>query len=950
VSVVQSSSAIDVLTYLHKKLEEHFTELHQQRQALVPPSPVFALEHDLGQADYELLVGSVRAAVANGLTARYRGAWLPFVVYAAESGYDYVGDEYWTSFESSTPGWQSDQRHWIKDWFSKFAAEYGGAVPTGAFARTFTIIAWPISHAVLPTYLQRQLAQLLFEFRAGLTAALLGDLDELGERLAVRARLYSDRFRIFSQNTALLGRVAAALLSGEEEESPYLVKSTLDRLVEGLSKEHESRQWLASARQAASRVRARGLAAGQPHGKTAGNQVRQSVATDPKLFLKLLDGAWNAYAELPDLTSLSERLPHVFEELRTLRPIATGRGRPLPQGSLVFPGQEVRFDSWPDPLLPFLQLEGGSSAVNALLKDQSVMTNGPWWLYRTQGSGLAIEVKGRFLRPGHSYILVGAEGQASPAMAWSAPVPLQAAGAHAYRLDMPEQLTEDDAAALVSLGLSALSTITVRPVGLVASSWDGEGAAEWLAGEPAVIGIRSELIPVRCLLTVDGHAHFVPWTPNNPELILALDGLDVGSHEVRAIVIGADDRELAKGTLAITVRDPQVRPENASNGEGIRMLASPARPTLAELWERRASITVDCAPGASADITVRLRNVEDGELAAIRRRVVLPIDADQWASLAENIRSDRSFGNSYDDAESCLVEVHRDGLGMASLTFERGFQPLRWQFLKPGRDGERVARLHDRTDGGATRVAYFTVEEPLQGVARDQRQPISLFPRGGLLCATAGDAQLAVLAPTNPNAVIALGGSRPSVPEVERSIDGIMKYVDAHRLWATAELPADLFAVHEQADVLEAIARANAILLGGSHWAALERTLARANEPADYLNEMQESLGVTASHKSLAADIGRNLYRWSEPATLIPGFDNAIAQTLVENGIKNKPSAARFLLTLAGQPGQIAAWPPKDRDYLLGYIINSPVLLRAARFAVLGTRALNDPQSTRQGF
>lgn len=936
--------------YLQQRLGDHFAGLHQRREVLVPPSPVFALEHDLGPADYALLVSSVRSAIASGLTARHRAAWLPFVVYAAESGYDYVGDEYWTSFEGSTPGWQSEHRHWIKVWFAKFAAEYGGVVPTGAFAKTFTIIAWPISHAVLPAYLQRQLAQLLFEFRTGLTSALLGDLDELGERLAVRARLYSDRFRIFSQNTALLGRVAAALLSGEEEESPYLVKSTLDRLVEGLSREHESRQWLASARQAASRVRASGFASSQSRGRGAGMQARQSVATDPRFFLKQLDGVWSAYAELPDMTSLSERLPHIFEELRTLRPIANGRGRPLPQGSLVFPGQDFRFDSWPDPLRPFLQLEGGSSAVNALLTDQSVMTHGPWWLYRTQGSGLAIEVKGRFLRPGHSYILVGTQGHASPDVAWSASVPLQTAGAQAHRLDVPEQLTEGDANALVSLGLSALSAITVRPVGLVASSWDGEGAAEWLAGEPAVIGIRSEIIPVRCLLTVDGHAHFVQWTPNNPELVLSLDGLDVGSHEVSAIVIGADDRELAKGTLAITVRDPQVRPENASNGEGIRMMASPARPTLSELWEGRASITVDCAPGTSADIAVRLRDVEGAEVAAIRRKVLLPIDADQWASLVEKLRSDRLFGAAYDDTESCRVEVHRDGLGMASLTFERGFQPLRWRFSKPDRDGQRVAKLHDRTDGGATSVAYFTVEEPLQGIIPHPGRPVELFPRGGLLCASAGEAQLAVLAPTNPNAVIALGASRPSVPEVEKSIAGVMQYVEAHHRWATAEMPADLFAAHEQAHVLEAIARSNAAMLGGSHWAALERKLARASELADHLDEMQETLGVTASHKLLAADIGRNLYRWSEPATLIPGFDSVVAHTLVENGVKDRPSVARFLLSLAGQPGLIATWPTGERDYLLGHIISSPVLIRAARFAVLGSRALNDPQSVGLGF
>jgi len=949
-SIVQSSSTVDLLAYLHQKLHEHFTELHGQRNSLVPPSPVFALEHDLSQADYLLLENSVRLAISSGLGARYRTSWLPFVVYAAESGYDYVGSEYWTSFETATPGWQSDQRHWIKLWFSKFAAEYGGVVPSGAFAKTFTIISWPISHAVLPTYLQRQLAQLLFEFRAGLTSALLSDLDELGERLAVRARLYSDRFRIFCQNTALLGRVAAALLSGEEEESPYLVKSTLDRLVEGLSRERESRQWLASARQAASRVRSRGFGESQTSIPRSATLERQPVATDPKLFMRLLDGSWNAYAELPDMTSLSERLPHVYEELRSCRGIVTGGSRPVPKGGLVFPGQEVRFESWPDPLQPFVRLERGSGDVNTILADQCVMSRGPWWLFRTQGTGLAVEVKGGFLRPGHSYILVGSIERLPPELPWCEPMPLRATGAAAYRLDVPEQLSGSDAALLVSLGLSTLSTITVRPVGVVASSWDGEGAAEWLAGESAIIGIRSELAPVRCLVTVDGHAHFVPWSDGHSELILGIDDMEVGSHSITAVVIGADDRELSTGVLAITVRDPQVRPENASNGEGIRMLASPARPTLAELWDGRATITVDCAPDAAAEIVVRLRNAESAEIALIRRKIVLPIGGEAWTSLAEAIRADRPFSNAYDDAEVCVIEAHRDGIGLASLTFERGFQPLRWQFLKLGRGDEKLAKLHDRTDGGDTEVIYFRVETPLQGIVCEQGNQVPLLPRGGLLSARAGDARLVALAPTNPNAVLALGRANPSVPELSKTVAGVMAYVDAHHMWATAELPADAFAVHEQGDVLEAIARANSSLLGGSHWAALERKLARAEEPADYLEEMQESLGITASHKSLAADIGRNLYRWSEPAVLISGFDEVIASTLKENGVTNQPSAARFLLTFAGKPGRVTAWPDSDRSALIRNIINSPVLLRAARFAVLGTRALNDPQVVGRSF
>lgn len=306
-----------------------------------------------------------------------------------------------------------------------------------------------------------------------------------------------------------------------------------------------------------------------------------------------LDGAWNAYAELPDLTPLSERLPDVYEELRTLRARVSGARRPVPTSALVRRGQEVHFDSWPDPSKPFVQVERGSDPVNALLADQCVMTAGPWWLYRCQGSGLAIEVKGGFLRPGHHYILVGKEGLQALGVPWSEPVPIQASGVAAYRLDVPERLTDPDVALLVAHGMSALSSVAIRPVGVVASAWDGEGAVEWLAGEPGIIGIRSEFLPARCLITVDADPYFIDWPAGQTELILALDGLDVGTHDVIATLVGPGDQELIKGSLVVTIRDPQVRPDSATVGEGIRMLASPARPTLAELWDERASVTVD---------------------------------------------------------------------------------------------------------------------------------------------------------------------------------------------------------------------------------------------------------------------------------------------------------------------------------------------------------------------
>ena len=73
-------STVDILKHFHERLDVHFCALHEERQQLDPPGPVFALEHGLSPAGFDLLKATVRAAVAAGFGAVCRTWWLPFVV------------------------------------------------------------------------------------------------------------------------------------------------------------------------------------------------------------------------------------------------------------------------------------------------------------------------------------------------------------------------------------------------------------------------------------------------------------------------------------------------------------------------------------------------------------------------------------------------------------------------------------------------------------------------------------------------------------------------------------------------------------------------------------------------------------------------------------------------------------------------------------------------------
>ncbi|MBV9319607.1 MAG: hypothetical protein JO106_06800, partial [Mycobacterium sp.] len=165
---VERATIAETLEYFHGQLDGHFRGLNQRRQALGGRVSVFALEHGLDEESLKLLRSAVVGAHRNWLVPPLsRRWWLPFAVHAAEVGYVYDGHEFWPIYAKATPAWDDTQyeRERVRSWFKKFAGEYGGALPQGTWATTFRLIAWPITHAVLPRYLQMQLARMLADYR-----------------------------------------------------------------------------------------------------------------------------------------------------------------------------------------------------------------------------------------------------------------------------------------------------------------------------------------------------------------------------------------------------------------------------------------------------------------------------------------------------------------------------------------------------------------------------------------------------------------------------------------------------------------------------------------------------------------------------------------------------------------------------------------------------------------
>jgi hypothetical protein len=929
------------LAFLHERLKAHFQMLRQQRAPT--GSPTFALEHGLSQAELVFLKEQVASSVRQG---RVRGdLWLPLIVYASEIGYEYSGDEYWQTFEASTPGWaEHGDRRLLRARFRRFTQSFGGAEPTGPWAEHFSIICWPITHAVLPTDLQRQLARLLFENRRALTSELLCDPGELGRHLAARSWHSSSRFQSFAQNTRLLGRVAAALLAGDDARSAFLLDSTLGRIVADLYRERQARSWLGGAKSAAASVRVRGFqgSAGSHDGRPA-TPSPLPPAADPQLMLREEPDGWSAHLELADLSPLAERLSAVSEDLANCRALVAGAGGPpLSRGRVLYQGQRVRLREWPAGDVALLQLEGAGEATNSLLADQCVLTPGPRWLFRRRERGLAIEVRGHGVRAGCRYLLVSEDALIATLPAWIIPFEIQTRGVFAYAVDAPSILDPIALDVLRRIGLRAMSDVEISPAGVLAAQWDGEGRAEWLAGELPLLAISSTTTVTRSVWALDGHSYAIDWPPRQREILVGFADLEVGTHELHVALSASDDGEaLLEGAFEIRIRSPRTRPPSGSPREALAILAAPVTPTLSELWDGRAVIEVLGPTQIEVELQATLQDRSAAKLAQRSCAASLPVEPADWPGLLEDlILSHPDMRDAYGESEACVLRASHEQLGAVTLRCEREFTSLRWT---PARDGEGpFIRLIDNTEEhNVEEVRLFEFASP------DRHRPADLGARavlrsraGGLALAEAGDARAAAILPPTVHDFKDLR-VEPRLQPAPRSVEGVLALIDLAELWGSASRPADPFAEHARFKVLRALSRHIAALIGGGRWSAIERRAGDEDRPFDQA-ALEAAVGERSQQRALARDVAR----WVEPLSKAPlservaSLATALALHARSFAYRSEdPRFAEFLLRLASAPESLADWPESEIESDVRRVLDAPVLLRAARLLVLAIDA-----------
>lgn len=919
-----------------KRLEAHFDALAQTRRP--KGLPVFAIEHGLDDEERN----TVAKLLNRSLGVEPAGqSWLVWVIYAAEQGYEYDGEEYWTTFERRTPEWRHlvDRRR-LRYWFGQFHEKYAGLKPTGPWASWFSIIAWPITHALLPRDLQSHLARALYQSRYPLAKMLGDDPAKIGRFLAGVSHDAPSRFRNFLEQEEIAGRIVLALLAGRTEAvAQFVLPVTLERIVADLQKASAARAWLRDARQVAERYQLKGTARQLPgsSGNAAVPRTAVSAAQPyirPALTLRRAGpGEWKPWIELPSLRPIADLSPELGAYLRRARCSVGGSPGLLPPGWLMLGDQRRLLASWPAADRPIVQFSDPPPMLAQLLAADGCITTGPIWLFRVGADGLAHEVIGRMVRPGQSYVLVSdapiAIGQIG------APVTIGVTGATAIGFDLPAHLSEDAITTLRALGLGIGQSIRIAPAGLEARRWDGEGFAEWTEGENPCLSLEADHAVRAYAVQLDGGAVLeVPANGGSP-IFLKLTDLDVGRHtlsvEVRSQI--GDVPKAAAGYIALTVRPPEPWIAGRTNHSGLAITAEPSEPSLDQFWKGEVNIQALGPAQQQVRICVELLDAAGSILATEQVAALpLPITRETWMRALSGFLKRETDPWAYLTATSGRLVLDGDASGCWRLPLHREVAPLRWVWH---RGANRTAlRLIDDHGGDDPVVAqFFSFARPASATELNTKDlEADFYPseQGGLCVASYGNRTEALVV-SMPQTLGSLSGLviAPEIAVNTGSGDSIGQLSALMELWRGAKLVGPLVASRQQA-VIKTFERRLAALLFGADWAAAEARYSQSQKGPKDLKDLGSQMGAPPAFSFvIARDVEK--FRSMPLAKRI-----AEVEALARRYSKVPHGAAAASLAIAGWLDEGGPWSDGLTAHLSA-LRSVPFMLRAARLLSIAT-------------
>ncbi|MGC2162271.1 MAG: hypothetical protein WA634_10205 [Silvibacterium sp.] len=908
---------------------------------------MFALEHGLAAEEFQEIRGLLLARLSLGLDLEPH--WLLWVVYATEMGYAYDGEEYWDSFEQRTPRWRDrGSRNELRAWFSRFRTAYHGVKPSGPWADWFSIIAWPITHAILPKYLQWQFARTLYDLRYRLASLDALSPGATGQLLATNAWDSSTRFQEFLQQQELAGRIALALVGDREIEgqSP-IYPQTLQRLVSDLEEVQSAREWLKETRRFVSdrllgTARASGTTTAEPEFQhtVGGDDSRASLRIRPTLMLRRAEASnWTAVIEVLSFAAVARLYPELRAFLAGTRCRIAGTGDTwLPSGWLLSSARRRVLKSWPGAGVPLVRFERPNEALDQLVDSETSLPAGPVWLCRVGNDGLAREIAGRIVRPGRKYILLS-EAELSADHPFLSSCGLDCAGIHAAALSMPDTFSSEHIAGLQQLGLQVARTVRVWPAGLPGRGWDGEGHSEWLTTEAPCFGIvHDHPVDSYGVRLDDGAEISIAAPAAGAAVFVRISPLPAGTHilSIKARrssqTSAAPSSPAAEGVITLEVRAPEPWIPGTTSHPGLAISVDPPDPSLDMFWEGDVGVSVLGPAGRHITCAITLATLSGKEVLSEQIGTFeLPVTAQEWQKKFSQFVNTESRAWTYLEAASGRFLIKGDELGEYALRLERNVKPVRWVC----RSSHHVtsARLVDdsgREDGAICR--FLSLRRPAEPVILDIQSVLAGYQvpsPGGLFEARHGELADTMIV---------------SLPQIERGFQGlviepdlqdidgdsfpIVHVLELLRLWSEARILGPLVGIRRRR-VVERILNRLYSRLCGRRWAEAEAAYLSNPQSEPELRQLERLVGGSPGFVAILRRDQTKIEAGTGPGAEWFADVAARYQVCSEKGL------CEFALQLASHPHNLILVPGPVLNTLLSDIKDKTILLRGARLLAL---------------
>jgi len=681
-----------------------------------------------------------------------------------------------------------------------------------------------------------------------------------------------------------------------------------------------------------------------------------SISIEPSISFQYTDeNQWEPFIEIPDLKGFVGRYGNYKDVILNMRCFLFSEpSTPLARGRLYYNKYSSQIREWPKRGKPLIQYENAPEGINNLLGKLCRLEINDVSVYKINRDGWADSIKSKTVRKGYSYLVVIESGKQYPLNNFFKGVSTGCKGITVYELDLTRFISYDIKACLQKLGITLCETVDIAPVGIAPPLWDGEGVAEFLSTENYYFRIKGTQ-------TIDyyeinmGNKKLVAHRPEKGNcIIIEIPRLAPGVYKM--LIAGVNSKSTKKGfktIIEIRVRDPRDLLSATSIGSLLNVYVDPCCPSMEDFYDNEVDIEVRGPLWGKVNIKIELMDKKNRSLCACSVNVnKLPIDPVKWKKIMENeILKNEDFKNSYEYANSIIININGEEIGKYVIYIKRKYHPLRW-IAKKRKEYYMLSLVDETDEERCPLIERYEIERPTRKIKQKgdifYESADNIVP-SGLYIAKSGANLASIIIPPMINNLSDL--KEYAIPiDLENPELSIYEYVNILDLWCSAETYGNLMSEYIKKQWVERIISHITVLLIGKTWVSIEYMVGQkkyVEALSKYMKETKKEADV-----EMIKELEKSKYEMSTKDALerLEIFEKVVDKyirfkdsTLTINDVKYKYSkwVYEYILRLFTRPAGIIKWANGKNELALTTLKENPSLVKAARICKLMVDNIN---------